>query len=104
MPAHLEPDPHVPESITTLVPPYWTDKKGIAHAFKISTRTVDVWRSKGWVPCFKVAGTVRFSLEAVKVSLEQRFAVAERPISANKAAAARAAAVQARKSRQREAA
>ena len=69
MPARLRPRPEVPESILTLAsPPMWTDKRGIAHHFGVSTRQVDYWRAAGWFPFLKIKGVLRFDIAACQRS------------------------------------
>ena len=74
MPAHLRPRPELPESIITLSSePLWTDKKGIAHMFGMSTRTIDLWRAAGWFPATRVKGVLRFDITACQLAFVRRF-------------------------------
>ena len=74
MPARLHPQPKLPESILTVMSePTWTDKKGIAHPFSVSTRTVDYWRTQGWFPSTKVGGNIRFDIGACQLAFARRF-------------------------------
>ena len=58
MPARLRPRPEVPESIVTLASePMWTDKRGIAHHFGVSTRQVDLLEGGRLVPLSESQGS-----------------------------------------------
>ena len=75
MPAHLRPRPELPGSIITLASePMWTDQKGIAHHFGVSTRTIDLWRAAGWFPFLKVKGVLRVDIAACQRAFTRRFA------------------------------
>jgi hypothetical protein len=74
MPARLHPQPKLPASILTVTSePTWLDKKGIAHTFTVSTRTIDYWRSEGWFPWTKVGGAIRFDVAACQRAFTRRF-------------------------------
>ena len=74
MPARLHPQPKLPPSILTLTSePTWTDKKGIAHTFSVSVRTVDNWRAEGWFPSVKVGGAIRFDVSKCQLAFARRF-------------------------------
>ena len=63
MPARLRPRPSLPESIVTVTSePAFTDKRGVARLFTVSTRSVDYWRAEGWFPSIKVKGLIRFNV------------------------------------------
>ena len=73
MPAHLRPRPELPESIVTIASePLWTDKRGIAHYFGVSTRQVDYWRAAGWFPATRVKGVLRFDVTACQLAFTRR--------------------------------
>jgi excisionase family DNA binding protein len=40
-------------------------KRGLAPRLEISTRTLNYWMKRGWVPYIKLGRTVRFRLEDV---------------------------------------
>ena len=74
MPARLRPRAEVPESIVTLSSePMWTDKKGIAHVFGVSTRTIDYWRAAGWFPSIRVKGIIRFPVQDCQLAFAKHF-------------------------------
>ena len=80
MPARLRPQPKVPESILTVTSePTWASKKGIAHTFTVSTRTIDYWRTQGWFPSTKIKGVIRFNVEACERAFIKRFQKLESP-------------------------
>lgn len=47
-------------------------KRGLAPRLEISTRTLDDWMRRGWVPYIKIGKTVRFRLEDVIAKLNAR--------------------------------
>ena len=47
-------------------------KRGLAPQLEISTRTLDDWMRRGWVPYIKIGKTVRFRLEDVIAKLNAR--------------------------------
>jgi excisionase family DNA binding protein len=46
-------------------------KRGLAPRLEISTRTLDDWMRRGWVPYIKLGRTVRFKLEDVLQKLNE---------------------------------
>ena len=52
----------------------FTDKKGIAHTFTVSTRQIDYWRAEGWFPSVRVKGVLRFDVAACQLAFAKHFA------------------------------
>ena len=74
MPARLRPRPELPGSIVTLASePSWVNKKGVARMFRVSTRTIDLWRAAGWFPATKIKGVLRFDIGACQLAFARRF-------------------------------
>lgn len=74
MPARLRPRPSRRESIVTVTSePTFTDKRGIAEMFTVSTRTIDLWRTAGWFPSIKVGGNIRFNVGQCQLAFARHF-------------------------------
>jgi hypothetical protein len=74
MPARLRPQPRLTQSILTVTSePTFTDKRGIARTFFVSTRTIDYWRQEGWFASVKVGGVIRFDVAACQRAFARHF-------------------------------
>jgi hypothetical protein len=71
-----------PLTVTTLVEPLYLNAEQLAQSLPASRRSVDNWKSWGWIPYYKIGGMVRFDLAAVRSALEKRFLVQAQPASA----------------------